>query len=67
MPIIDGLELPIMRQPILGPGVDALENRKEKGALVEMTDAQLQRNFESIREPLMRGLKALIKAPLNTT
>ena len=65
MPIIDGLELPIARQPISGPGVDALENRKEQGALVEMTDAQFQRNFESVREPLIRGLKAIVEAPLN--
>ena len=38
MPIIDSAELPIAHIKLTGPGVDAIENRKEIGSTVCLED-----------------------------
>ncbi len=36
MPITHDAELPIKYEPVTGPGVDALANRKEEGSPVDL-------------------------------
>ena len=45
--------------PITGPGVDALENRKETGSLREITEAEMRESYERVRDDLFAGLKML--------
>lgn len=72
MPIVDDLELPIEYVKIRGPGVDALENRKETGSPVCLEDEvnrrlrtyigseRAKRNHAAMRE-LRRAAMSLCK------
>lgn len=64
--IVDDLELPIAYVPIKGSGVDALNNRKEAGSPVEITEAELRANWGKVREQNLRFLKTLIDTPIRT-
>lgn len=54
----DDLELPIGYVPITGPGVDALENRKETGSPVDL-EGTLKYPPPSFFEDVAKWVKAL--------
>ncbi len=64
MPVSNDLDLPIKHVPISGPGVDALEHRKEKNNNHQVTANELRTSFDRVKEVLYSGFKALNKAAL---
>ncbi len=60
MPVTDNLELPIKFVPVSGPGVDALESRKENNNNTKVTASGLRASYNKVKEGLNVGLKALI-------
>lgn len=56
------LDLPIEHVPISGPGVDALERRKETNNSHNVTATELRASFIRVQDALYSGLKALNKA-----
>jgi hypothetical protein len=58
MPANDNLELPIKFIPISGPGVDALESRKENNNN-KVKASELRASYEKVKQGLSAGLKAL--------
>jgi hypothetical protein len=48
--------------PISGPGVDALETRKETNNHHKVTAKELRASFESVKDSLFSGLNALLRA-----
>lgn len=69
MPIIDDAELPIVPLrfvKIIGPGVDAIENRKECGSPAEITTEELRRSLDKVKDRNFKGLKMLANAPIRT-
>lgn len=55
----DELELPIQREVITGPGVDALAARKETDNAEPMTADKLRMNWLRMKDSMMAGLKRL--------
>jgi hypothetical protein len=47
--------------PILGPGVDALESRKEYNDHPRVTASELRESFNKVKVALFAGLAALVK------
>lgn len=62
MPIIDQLELPIRQVSVSGPGVDALERRKEDNNNARIEGPELTQNFRAVRADLMSGLRTVLSA-----
>jgi hypothetical protein len=62
MPVTDNLELPIKFVPISGPGVDALESRKENNNNTKVKASELRESYEKVKAGLNAGLKMLISA-----
>jgi hypothetical protein len=62
MPVTNDLELPIKFVAISGPGVDALESRKENNNNTKVTASRLRANYEKVKQGLNAGLKALTAA-----
>jgi hypothetical protein len=54
----DDMELPIRYEPITGPGVDAFENRKERGSPVDL-EGTLKHPPPSFFENAAKWIKAL--------
>lgn len=63
MVVLDDLELPLTRMKFAGPGIDALERRKEENNNEEVKSTRLVENFLRVRGTLMGGLKAVTQAP----
>lgn len=66
MSVADDLELPIAPIRVSGATVDAMENRKECGFPIGITEEQLRQNYESVREATLAGLKMLATTPIRT-
>lgn len=62
MPVTNDLDLPIKRVTISGPGVDALECRKEKNDHHRVSATELRNSFGRVKEALYSGFKTLTKA-----
>jgi len=60
MPVTSNLELPIKFVPVSGPGVDALESRKENNNNKKITASGLRASYEKVRKGLIAGLQDLI-------
>lgn len=56
----EGLDL-VKYVPILGPGVDALESRKETNDHPQVTAEELRASFNKVRVALFAGLTALVR------
>jgi hypothetical protein len=54
------IELPITYIPISGPGVDMLENRKETGQPIAVTETEMRDSYESVKGKLFAGMKRLV-------
>jgi hypothetical protein len=48
--------------PLSGPGVDALEMRKETNNHHKVTAKELRASFENVKTKLFSGLSALLKS-----
>jgi hypothetical protein len=60
------LELPIGYVPITGPGVDALESRKEVGSPICLEDAINRQLRDYLGSPLCLANKAAIRKLIRT-
>ena len=56
----EGLDL-IKYVPILGPGVDALETRKETNDHPRVSAEELRTSFNKVKVALFAGLAALVR------
>jgi hypothetical protein len=56
----EGLDL-VKYVPILGPGVDALESRKEYNNDPQVTATELRDSFNKVKVALFAGLAALVR------
>lgn len=56
----EGLDL-VKYVPILGPGVDALESRKETNDHPQVTAEELRASFNKVKVALFAGLTALVR------
>jgi hypothetical protein len=62
MPVVKELDTPIRYTPISGPGVDALEARKEYNNNSRTSAAELRTSFNKVRDGVFAGLRALTEA-----
>lgn len=62
MPIIDGPDFPIRREPVTGPGVDAFVNRKEPGKTEKFDVEKSLKWLTENRERLADALKAILRS-----
>jgi len=60
MPVTNNVELPIKFVPVSGPGVDALESRKEYNNNKKVSASELRASYDKVRQGLNAGLLALI-------
>lgn len=62
MPVTTDLDRPVKYVQISGPGVDALEKRKETNNNSPVTASELRTSYEKVKDGLFAGFKALIGA-----
>jgi hypothetical protein len=67
MAVNEGANLPITFIKISGPGVDALENRKECGTTRDITEAEMRASFERVKDANFAALKMLCRAALRNS